>query len=265
MRLKSLVFFVCFIFLTLFVSAYPPTKKPDQEAIARVFLKEVLHEHYDAAYKYFAKEMRKTLDVTKLEEAGKGLLKEAKLYGDSINFFMNKTIYENGHIYKGLVFKFQHDVTKGPFGLLMTVVFEDNSASKIIGFNWTMPVEVPRKLGEGVSTSSGSEERIGEPQVWKIDDQDLQVIEISLVHFAKEESILVIKVDHAFENMDLATAKKLGLPIAQEAIRREWPQIAAAKAKEMNKILLEDIGIAFIKLGLRGGYRVKITPEDLGK
>jgi len=125
----------------------------------------------------------------------------------------------------------------------------------------------PKKLlkENSASTSSAKETPIENAFTATIDSVSYKIVGINIVHFANNEAILAIQVEYALPS-DPATiqefARKEAVKFAKYLVKNGYIEKARIKTKEIDRRLLENIGVSFLDPAKGGGYNVLVTPED---
>jgi hypothetical protein len=125
----------------------------------------------------------------------------------------------------------------------------------------------PKKLlkENAASTSSAKETAIENSFTATIDSNSYKIVGINIVNFANNEAILAIQVEYALPS-DPATlpgfAKMESIKFAKYLVKNGYVEKARIKAKELDRKLLENIGVSFLDPTKGGGYNVLVKPED---
>jgi hypothetical protein len=125
----------------------------------------------------------------------------------------------------------------------------------------------PKKLlkENNASTSSGKETAIENAFMATIDGVSYKIPGINIVNFTNNEAIVAIQVEYALP-ADPATVqeltKKEAVKFAKYLVKNGYIEKARIKAKEIDRTLLENIGVSFLDPTKGGGYNVLVKPED---
>jgi len=125
----------------------------------------------------------------------------------------------------------------------------------------------PKKLlkENSASSSKGKETQIQGGFTAIIDSVSYQITGINIVHFANNDGILAIQVEYESieeisSNPELA--KKEGIKFAKYLIANGYLEKAKLKAKEIERTLLDGIGISFFNPGKAAGFNVIVEAVD---
>lgn len=115
------------------------------------------------------------------------------------------------------------------------------------------------------STTKGKETPLEQNFKAVINGKDYQIRGINIVHFANNEGLLSIQVEMKLPS-DNATmqewAKKEAVKFAKYLVTKGYVEKAKIKAKEIDKKLMEDLGVSFFDPAIGAGFNVILKPEE---
>ncbi|UFH53926.1 hypothetical protein [Spirosoma sp. KNUC1025] len=236
-----------------------PLSDPQDHA-ARSFITALLDKDYTHALSLLEPEGQKAMTVEEIQKVGKALEELVAQYGKEMLLFMKGfRTYQNGKTLSMYTYKFKSDVTKGIAAVLIDVAFKNAQSVAIMGF---LPKYAASPNSTQISTSPGQEVSLEKEQEWLVGNKTIQVNEIALV-LDDRLALFAIKVmDDSASTITEQQAKAKAIPIVKYAIAHGYLQKAEVGASQSKRQLLEAIGVAFIKPGTRGGYRVQILPGE---
>jgi hypothetical protein len=125
----------------------------------------------------------------------------------------------------------------------------------------------PKKLikENSASTSSAKETPIEKSFTAVIDSVTYKITGINIVHFENNEGLLAIQVEYPLpsdENDKEILAKKQAIKFAKYLVNNGYVDKAKAKAKEIDRKLLDDIGVSFLDPSKGGGYNVMVKADE---
>lgn len=245
----------------LFLSFICTEVQAQQDKIAREFVASIFQEDYTNAWRLLSKETQKDYTSESFKVAVKSIRDLVPQLGEEIESFMTGTrAYANGSSRVIYTYKFKSDVSKGVPGVLIDVHFKDAQSESIMGIESKFST-APKQ--NQISTSTGVEESLEKEQEWIIGSRKIQINEVTLIQFSGDIVMLAIKViDDIPDNITQQQAKEIALPIVKYAIEKGFLQKADKAASKSKRKLSENIGVAFIRPGTRGGYRVQINPGE---
>lgn len=125
----------------------------------------------------------------------------------------------------------------------------------------------PKKLlkENSASTSKAKETPIEKDFTAVINNVTYKVTGINIVHFANNEGLLAIQVEYVLPpELDKRQefAKKEAIKFAKFLITNGYMDKAKLKAKEIDRKLLDDIGVSFLDLTKGGGFNVMVKADE---
>jgi len=120
----------------LVASFRPPRARPTQAQVARQFLREVLAEHYPAAYRRLAPEVRAAVPLPAFAQAARPLWKQGQARGPAIELYQLGARLGSGQRPGQWFcrFAFAQDSARRPPPVLLEVTFRDTTARAVLGF-----------------------------------------------------------------------------------------------------------------------------------
>jgi hypothetical protein len=125
----------------------------------------------------------------------------------------------------------------------------------------------PKKLlkENSASTSQGKETSIEKDFTATIGSVNYKVTGINIVHFSNNEGLLAIQVEYALPadlNSRQEFAKKEAIKFAKFLMKNGYIDKAKLKAKEIDRKLLDDIGVSFLDPTKGGGFNVMVKADE---
>jgi hypothetical protein len=127
-------------------------------------------------------------------------------------------------------------------------------------------IQPKRQLKENAaSTTKGKETPLEQNFKAVINGKDYLIRGINIVHFENNSGLLSIQVEMKLPSGNPAIqewAKKEAVKFAKYLVAKGYVDKAKIKAKEIDKKLLEDIGVSFFDPAIGSGFNVMLKPEE---
>jgi len=125
----------------------------------------------------------------------------------------------------------------------------------------------PKRLikENSATTTKGKETPLEKNFTAIIDSVSYEITGINLVHFANNEGVLAIQVKYESAGESSANpelAKKEAVKFARYLIRNGYMEKARLKANELERKLLDAIGVSFVDTNKGAGYNVLLKPDE---
>jgi len=245
--------------LLIFTSQFAFGQKIDnkQVEVAKTFLDYVIKGQKENSWELFDKV--NVPDVTKeqFDEAMYQFKNDFSLF-DSFELMMNGIKFVGDKQLNQYTFKAISKTKNIVDEILVDIVFF-NSSKLVAGIQ-------PKKLlkENSASTTRGKETPIEKEFTAVINNISYKVRGINIVHFDNNEGLLAIQVEYELP-LDLDSrqefAKKEAVKFAKFLINNGYMDKAKLKAKELDRNLLDEIGVSFLDL-TRGGFNVMVKADE---
>jgi hypothetical protein len=229
-----------------------------QVEIAKTFLDYVIKGQKENSWELFDKV--NVPDVTKEQfEDAINQFKNALSPFDTFELAMNRIKFIGDKQLNQYTFK-AISRTKNVVDEVSVDILFFNSSKLIAGIQ-------PKKLVKenSASTTKAKETPIEKKFTAVIDGVSYKVTGINIVHFANNEGLLAIQVEYVLPS-DLNSrpdfAKKEAIKFAKYLLKNGYVDKARLKAKEIDRKLLNDIGVSFLDPTKNGGFNVMIKSDD---
>jgi len=229
-----------------------------QIAVAKTFLDYVTKGQTEKSWELFDK--TNVQDVTKEQfESAILLLKNDLSIFDTFELTMNGIKFVGDKQLNQYTFK----------AISKTKNIVDDVSVDVLFFNKSQLVAgiQPKKLlkDNSASTSKAKETPIENGFTAIIDSIKYNIKGINIVHFENNEGLLAIQVEYILPNdqRDLqALTKKEAIKFVKYLIQNGYFEKAKLKAKEIDRKLLDNIGVSFFDPNKGGGYNVMVKPNE---
>ena len=229
-----------------------------QVEVAKTFLDYVFKGQKESSWELFDKV--NVPDVTKeqFENAIAQLKNDLSLF-DSFELTMNGIKFVGDKQLNQYTFK-AISKTKNIVDEISVDILFFNSSKLVAGIQ-------PKKLikENSASTSRGKETPIEKDFTATIDSVSYKITGINIVHFANNEGLLAIQVEYVLPtdlNSRQEFAKKEAIKFAKFLIKNGYMDKAKLKAKEIDRKLLDDIGVSFLDPTKGGGFNVMVKADE---
>jgi len=245
-----------FLFTSQIVFGQQVDKK--QVEVAKTFLNSVIKGQTENSWELFDKKNIPEVTKEQFDEALKQLKKDLSLF-DTVNLTMNGIKFVGDKQLNLYTFK-AISKTKNVVDDVSVDILFFNSSPLIAGIQ-------PKKLlkDNSASTSRGKETSIEKSFTAVIDGIAYKITGINIVHFENNEGLLAIQVEYALPS-DIENkqefAKKEAIKFATYLVSNGYVDKAKTKAKEIDRKLLEDIGVSFLNPTKGGGYNVMVKANE---
>jgi hypothetical protein len=229
-----------------------------QVEVAKTFLDYVVKGQKESSWELFDKV--NVPDVTKeqFERAIDQLKKDLSIF-DSFELAMSGVKFVGGKQLNQYTFK-AISKTKNVVDDISVDILFYNSSKLVAGIQ-------PKKLikENAASTSSGKETPIESGFTAMINGVSYKVTGVNIVHFANNEGLLAIQVEYVLPtdlNSRQEFAKKEAVKFAKYLFQNGYVDKAKQKAGEIDRRLLDNIGVSFFDPVKGGGFNVMVTPDE---
>lgn len=251
------------ILLTLFAFssqfAFGQQIDKKQAEVAKSFLNSIIKGKTESNWELFDKKNNPDVTKEQFEDAIKQLKKDLSLF-DTIDLTMNGIKFVGDSQLNFYTFK-AISRTKNIVDQISIDILFFKSSQLIAGIQ-------PKKLlkENSASTSRGDETPIEKAFTAVIDGVTYKIRGINIVHFANNEGLLAIQVEYTLP-ADIENSqefiKKEAIRFARYLVRNDYLDKAKIKAKEIDRKLLEDIGVSFFDQRKSEGYNVMVKAKEL--
>jgi hypothetical protein len=229
-----------------------------QVEIAKKFLDYTIKGQKENSWQLFDKENFPDVTRDQFETAITQFKNDLALF-DSFELIMNGVKFIGDKQLNQYTFK-AISKTKNVVDEISVDVLFFNSSKLVAGMQ-------PKKLVKenSASTSKGKETPIEKGFTAIIDSVSYKITGINIVHFANNEGILAIQVEYLLAtDLDKRPefAKKEAVKFAKYLIKAGYMDKAKLKAKEIDRKLLDDIGVSFLDPTKGGGFNVMVKAEE---
>ncbi|TDL99642.1 MAG: hypothetical protein C4K58_07050 [Flavobacteriaceae bacterium] len=229
-----------------------------QVAIATTFLNYVKNGQMEKGWKIFDKENNPNITKEKFENGFTQLNKDLSTF-DSFELTMSGVKFDGEKQFNQYTFKCISKTKNIVDDVSIDILFL--KSSKLIA-----NVQ-PKVLVKDVSasTSKGKETSIEKSFVAIIEGVSYNITGINIVHFNENEGLLAIQVEYTFptnENNMQEFFQKEGVKFARYLVENGYVNIAKLKAEEIDKILLNEIGVSFFDKVIGQGFNVMLNETE---
>ena len=257
-NMKQVIILILTIFLFTSQIVFGQQGDKKQIEVAKIFLNSVIKGQTENSWALFDK--KNVPDVTKeqFDEAIKQLKNDLSLF-DTIDLTMNGIKFVDDKQLNLYTFKAVSKTRNIVDDISIDILFF-SSSQLIAGIQ-------PKKLlkDNSASTSKGKETSIEKNFTAVIDSVTYKITSINIVHFANNEGLLAIQVEYTLPaDIDNRQefAKKEAIKFAKYLVSNGYVDKAKIKAKEIDKKLLEDIGVSFLDPTKGGGFNVMVKANE---
>lgn len=229
-----------------------------QVEVAKTFLDYVVRGEKENSWQLFDK--ANVPDVTKEQfEAAMNQFKSDLSFFDNFELTMNGIKFVGDKQLNQYTFK-AISKTKNIVDEILVDILFFNSSKLVAGIQ-------PKKLlkENPASTSRAKETPIEKEFTAVIDSVSYKVTGINIVHFANNEGLLAIQVEYLLPS-DLDSrqkfAKKEAIKFVKFLIKNGYMDKAKLKAIEIDRKLLDDIGVSFLDPTKGGGFNVMVKADE---
>jgi hypothetical protein len=255
-KFKPIYFTVLLLLIVNFTFCQKPDKK--QVAIGREFLNFVINGQNEEAWQLFDKinvpEVAKDNFNSAITQIGKDLVifDSFNLVMTGIKFIENKQV--SFYTFRALS-KTKNIVDEISIDLLFF-----DSSNLVAGMQ-------PKKLQKenSASTSKGKETPLEQNFTAVINDTTYTVRGINIVHFSNNNGLLTIQIEMKLAENEphrQQWAKNEAVRFVRYLVGKGYVEKAKVKARELGRVMLEDIGVSFYDSSIGGGFNVMLKPGE---
>lgn len=256
MRQSKVVFTLALLFA--FNLAIAQQVENPQIGVAKSFLKFMLKGQVDDAWQLIDKTHLSGLTKEEFNSTLSHIKKQLALF-DSFDLVMNGTKMVDNNELSLYTFKAISTGKNVVDDVSIDVIFFDSC-------RFVAGVQPKQLLKENAaSTTKAKETPLEQNFNAVINGTTYQIKGINIVHFENNKGLLAIQVEMKFPKDDSKIqewGQKEAVKFAKYLIAKGYFEKAKIKSKEIDRVLLDEIGVSFFDSGIGGGFNVMLKPAE---